>query len=60
MAQSVTCPNCRSDDLLVVRLSPKDTPMRFHTCRHCEHRWWEDIVEGTDVALTAVLAHIAG
>ena len=50
-----TCPKCQSDDLLVVQLVPKDKPMRFHTCRHCEHRWWEDAAVGADIDLTDVL-----
>lgn len=50
-----TCPNCSSDDLMVVNLGPGDTIMRFHTCRGCEHSWWEDTKDGGDIDLRAVL-----
>ena len=55
MSAKPTCPKCASEDLLVVRLVPQDTPMRFSTCRHCEHRWWEDADAGVDVALASVI-----
>jgi DNA-directed RNA polymerase subunit M/transcription elongation factor TFIIS len=54
-----TCPACRSDDLLVVVLSPAGTPMRFATCRHCEHRWWHDEHVGEPVDLGTVIEHIS-
>ena len=60
MASSDTCPSCTSDDLLVVTLAPTGTPMAFHTCRHCEHRWWEQPAVagdgGREIALGEVLA----
>lgn len=59
MTSAVTCAKCASDDLLVVRLSPKDTEMVFHTCRGCEHTWWEDVDDGADIDLTDVLDIIA-
>lgn len=52
---SQPCPRCTSSDLLVVHLTPVDTPMRFSTCRHCEHRWWEEAGSGTDVPLRLVI-----
>jgi DNA-directed RNA polymerase subunit M/transcription elongation factor TFIIS len=58
MAHQPTCPTCTSADLLVVVLSPKGTPMRFTTCRHCENRWWEDVTEGASLDLGAVIEHI--
>lgn len=60
MMHAPTCPQCRSSDLLVVRLVPRDVPMRFSTCRHCEHRWWEDTSAGADLTLTTVLRDLAG
>ncbi|CAN5827929.1 hypothetical protein BH24ACT15_BH24ACT15_00080 [soil metagenome] len=53
--QAPNCPNCASDDLMVVRLGPSDAIMRFHTCRACESTWWEDTKEGDDLDLAAVL-----
>ncbi len=60
MATPPECPKCTSRDLLVVNLTPNDVPMRFSTCRHCEHRWWEDAHVGADMALSSVIANIAG
>lgn len=57
--QTTSCPKCKSDDLLVVTLAPKERAMNFHTCRHCENRWWEDIEEGADVSLDNVIDQLA-
>jgi formate dehydrogenase maturation protein FdhE len=54
-----TCPSCSSPDLLVVHLAPKGEPMRFSTCRHCEHRWWEQVHVGAGIELRTVLTHLA-
>lgn len=59
MATATNCPKCNSDDLLVVRLVPKDRPMQFHTCRHCEHRWWEDADSHDDLDLEVVIDEMA-
>ncbi len=59
MMSQPTCPECRSDDLLVVRLTPRDVPMRFSTCRSCEHRWWEDARAGRDLALATVISDLS-
>jgi transcriptional regulator NrdR family protein len=59
MSSHTRCPNCTSDDLLVVDLTPKDALMRFTTCRHCEHRWWEDVDTSVDVALGQVLGELS-
>ena len=59
MTSHISCPNCTSTDLLSVALAPKDRPMQFHTCRHCEQRWWEDIAEGADVGLDVVIAELS-
>lgn len=56
MAHRTTCPNCASGDLLVVSLVPRDTPLRFTTCRHCEHRWWQDAAAGVEVTLSSVIS----
>ena len=59
MLQMTKCPQCGSADLLVVQLVPRDRPMQFHTCRHCENRWWEDAHDGSDVQLTTVIRELA-
>ncbi|CAN5366011.1 hypothetical protein BH23ACT9_BH23ACT9_27050 [soil metagenome] len=33
--------------------------MRFSTCRHCEHRWWEDAHAGRDVAFGSVIKEMS-
>ena len=59
MATTPTCEKCNSDDLLVVRLTPRDREMLFTTCRHCEHRWWQDAHVGADINLDVVSEEIA-
>lgn len=53
------CPNCSSDDLVAITLNPRDRPLRFTTCRSCEHRWWTDLDGSTGVPLTDVLAEVS-
>ena len=59
MAKTLQCPSCTSDDLLAVVLTPSGTPMRFATCRHCEHRWWQDQTDGAAIDIGTVIEHIA-
>lgn len=53
------CPHCRSADLVIIRLSPAGSPLRFHTCRDCEHRWWTELQTQARVEVGAVLTLIS-
>lgn len=56
---AMRCSNCERDDVLVVRLAPKNRAMRFYTCRFCEHRWWQNADDGAAVELADVLSDLA-
>ena len=55
----MACPNCASTDLVKIELSPGGRPMRFSTCRACEHRWWTEQAAADVVSLERVLAYVA-
>lgn len=54
-----TCPACASPDVIGFVLSPAGEPMRFQSCRSCEHRWWEQVTSGHELVLSDVLERIA-
>ena len=48
------CANCGSADAIEIRLRLNDeTEVDFHSCHHCEHRWWG--ADGELVDLNVVL-----
>ena len=58
MTIDTTCHRCASGDLLAVNLAPDGKPVTFHTCRRCEHRWWQDGA-ASSVALDEVLVALS-
>jgi hypothetical protein len=54
-----TCPSCCSPDVIGFTLTPAAEPMRFRSCRSCEHRWWEHQPSGDELVLSDVLERIA-
>lgn len=54
-----TCPSCHSPNVLGFTLAPAGDPMRFKSCRACEHRWWEHEGSGDELVLSDVLDRIA-
>lgn len=53
-----TCPHCRSTNLVAVALTLATGPVRFASCRACEHRWWTDAAAG-GLSLGDVLDRVA-
>lgn len=55
------CDRCGSNDLFRVQLAPRGTPVLHSTCRHCEHRWWEerDGAAPREIALSDALVQLA-
>lgn len=51
------CPRC-SSSLVEIRLDQGGRSMVMRSCSTCDSRWWQ--ADGEDVALTAVLATVAG
>ena len=49
------CPNCTSSDLMHVALTLPGGPVRFASCRQCEHRWWREADSGDQLNLDTVL-----
>lgn len=51
---AMVCGNCGSADAIGIRLRLNgDVEVDFHSCHHCEHRWWK--ADGEVIDLTAVL-----
>lgn len=49
------CPACASDRLTELAMTLTDgTPVRFSSCRACEHRVWRDL-DGTALPVDQVL-----
>jgi hypothetical protein len=53
------CPSCNSQNLVVVNMTLKATPVQFAHCRACEHRWWLDVSGDRVLALDEVLDRAA-
>jgi hypothetical protein len=53
------CPSCRSANLIVVYMTIASDPVRFASCRACEHRWWTDLNEDRLLPLGEVLERVA-
>jgi hypothetical protein len=49
----MTCPSCRSTELVKISLRVHDEPVTMHSCSGCENRWWEKA--GVRVGLPSVL-----
>ncbi len=48
------CAECGSADAIGIRLRlNEEVEVDFHSCHHCEHRWWD--AGGEVIDLTAVL-----
>lgn len=47
------CAQCGGTDAIEIRLRLDDTEVDFHSCDHCEHRWWN--ADGELIDLTTVL-----
>jgi DNA-directed RNA polymerase subunit M/transcription elongation factor TFIIS len=51
---TTVCANCGSADAIGIRLRlNEESEVDFHSCHHCEHRWWD--CDGEVIDLTAVL-----
>jgi transposase-like protein len=37
----MTCPTCRSGDLVEIGLHLRDQLVTMHSCSSCESRWWD-------------------
>jgi hypothetical protein len=55
---SERCAGCGSTDLLEIELTADGSPVRFSTCRDCEHRWWTDLSETTRIGVADVLQRV--
>jgi hypothetical protein len=53
------CPKCHSTNLILVDLTIRSEPLRFTSCRSCEHRWWVDVSADRSLALPEVLERVA-
>lgn len=53
------CPGCRSSNLIVVHMTIAAEPVRFSSCRACEHRWWTDLQADRAMPLVEVLDRVA-
>ncbi len=53
----MTCPNCRSRDLVEIRMQHHAEKITMHSCQVCERRWWDR--DGEQVGLRSVLDLVA-
>jgi transposase-like protein len=53
----MTCPTCRSRDLIEIGLRLRDQLVTMHSCPSCESRWWDKA--GVPVTLPSVLELVA-
>lgn len=53
----MTCPNCRSRELVEIRLQLHSEKVTMHSCPTCERRWWDR--GGQPVGLRSVLDLVA-
>jgi transposase-like protein len=53
----MTCPTCRSTDLVEIGLRLRDDVVTMHSCSVCERRWWDK--GGQQVSLPSVLRLVA-
>ncbi len=50
---AMTCPSCRSTNLVEIGLHVHDELVTMHSCSSCENRWWDRA--GVQVTLPSVL-----
>jgi hypothetical protein len=53
----MTCPTCRSAELVEIGLRLHDQLVTMHSCSVCENRWWDK--GGVRVTLPSVLELVA-
>ena len=53
----MTCPTCRSNDLVKIGLRLREQLVTMHSCSACENRWWDQ--GGRRVSLPSVLELVA-
>ena len=53
----MTCPTCRSADLVEIGLRLRDQAVTMHSCSACDNRWWDK--GGERVSLPSVLDLVA-
>ena len=53
----MTCPTCRSAELVEIGLRLHDHVVTMHSCSACENRWWDK--GGVRVSLPSVLELVA-
>ncbi len=53
----MTCPHCRSRDLVEIRMQLHAEKVTMHSCQTCERRWWDR--GGEAVGLRSVLDLVA-
>ena len=54
---AMTCPTCRSKELVEIGLRLHDQVVTMHSCSTCENRWWDR--GGDPVSLPSVLELVA-
>ena len=54
---AMTCPTCRSNTLVEIRLHVNNQLVTMHSCSACENRWWDRA--GERVTLPSVLELVA-
>ena len=53
----MTCPTCRSKELVEIGLRLRDQVVTMHSCSSCENRWWDR--GGHTIGLPSVLELVA-
>ncbi len=53
MAETRTCPNCKSGDLITITMAVSGRDLAFTTCHLCEAKWWYR--DGEEVPLRSVI-----
>jgi transposase-like protein len=53
----MTCPYCRSRDVVEISMELRSEKVTMHSCPACERRWWDR--DGQSVGLGSVLDLVA-
>ena len=53
----MTCPTCRSTELVEIGLHLREQLVTMHSCSACDNRWWDR--SGERVTLPSVLELVA-
>lgn len=52
-SESMSCPNCRTSQLVEIGMNVGENRVTMHSCSRCDTRWWER--DGRRVAVNGVL-----